>query len=118
MLQVHESGATQPSLQQKVKQPITKQECAGLLIDLLKLPDAKLCAVFDGDITVASACACTWRQAIYQIADLGVWLVLVRRLFLLGALLPTPQLCLAIKKLRSREEVADIAGKLLHNLHR
>lgn len=117
MLQDHHSGTAQPSLRHSVLQ-VTKEECVGLMSDLLKLPDAQLCARFDGDITLASARAYTWRQAICQTADLEVWLVLVRRLFRLGALLPTPQLCSAIMKLRKREEVADIAGKLLHNLQR
>ena len=118
MSQAVRGGTAQPNLRQRVQQPLKKQSCVGLISDLLKLPNAELCIFFDGDTIRASAFACTWRQAISQVPDLELWLTLMRRLSVLGALHPSPQLCSAVEKLQKHVDIANLAGKVLNDLNR
>lgn len=125
MSKADESGTAQPSgpeaqqrVQQRVQQAVSKQECLSCMRDLLALPSAQLCNVFDGEDLIASACVSTWRQAICKLPDLKLWLLLVRHLRASGALLPTPQLLSAVQKLQKHADITKLAGKVVRDLRR
>lgn len=117
MSKADDSGTAQPSMQQRLQQAGSK-ECVSCISDLLALTSDQLCKLFDGVSLIASVCACTWRKAICKLPDLKLWLLLVRHLRASGALLPTPPLLSAVQKLQEHPEFANLAGKVLRDLHR
>lgn len=118
MHKADQGGTAQPSLRQRFQRACNQQECIRLIRELLKLPGDQLKAQFGGDSTMASACACTLRRAIYGLADLKQWLILLGRLRVRDALLPTPELVTAVEKLQKKVGLAHSAGQLLRDLHR